>query len=218
MRTDLLIIVPHPDDEAFGAGGTLIDYAERGLKTGLITLTRGDQGKDLGLCTRQTLAEVREEELRKCAAVLNIDYLEICRYPDKSVENHPELVDFLLWRLMLLRPRAIITFPPNGSNGHTDHVATSKWVREAVRRYGEPVKLFFYSGPKPNPGFEDTWLPPNHFRRLSQKTGERKLQALSHHRTQALSVMQFFERFPFRLHLETFHLAGYEGPVQNELL
>jgi LmbE family N-acetylglucosaminyl deacetylase len=218
MRTDLLIIVPHPDDEAFGAGGTLIDYAGRGLKTGLITLTRGDQGKDLGLATRETLAEVREEELRKCAAVLNIDYLEICRYPDKGVADHPEAVDFILWRLMLLRPRALITFAPNGSNGHTDHVATSKWVREAVRRYAEPLKLFYYTGPKPNPGFEDTWLPPSHFRHLSQPTAERKLQALSHHRTQALSVMQFFERFPFRLNLETFHLVGYDGPPQNELL
>jgi LmbE family N-acetylglucosaminyl deacetylase len=161
---------------------------------------------------------VREEELRRCAAVLGIDYLEICRYPDKGVDNHPELVDFILWRLTLLRPKALITFAPNGSNGHVDHVATSKWVREAVRRYAEPIKLFYYSGPKPNPGFEDTWLAPNHYRRLSQTTAERKLQALSHHRTQALSVLQFFERFPFRLSLETFYLVGHEGPVQEELL
>ncbi|MCX7739672.1 MAG: PIG-L family deacetylase, partial [Meiothermus sp.] len=42
---DLLVVVPHPDDEVFGAGGTLIQYAEWGRETGLITLTRGEAGR-----------------------------------------------------------------------------------------------------------------------------------------------------------------------------
>ena len=33
---DLLVVVPHPDDESFGAGGALLLAKEAGLKTGEI--------------------------------------------------------------------------------------------------------------------------------------------------------------------------------------
>ncbi|RIH77918.1 hypothetical protein Mterra_03715 [Calidithermus terrae] len=41
---------------------------------------------------------------------------------------------------------------------------------------------------------------------------------MAQHRTQALSVLGFMDRSAERLARETFHLAGYRGEPQGELL
>lgn len=234
---DLLVIVPHPDDEVFGAGGTLIEYAQRGLETGLITLTRGEAGRTLGLCPPESLGEFRAQELHRAAEILRIGYFELMDFPNarpsstvegeargvgfalhRGVADHPELVDLLMWRLQLLRPRAIITFAPNGGNRHPDHVATHQFVTRAVKNSGQRIDVFYYAPPKPLPEFAEGWLPPTHIRRLPMEVFTQKLRAMAQHRTQALSVLQFMDRFADRLALESFHLAGYQGPVQDELL
>lgn len=234
---DLLVIVPHPDDEVFGAGGTLIEYARRGLETGLITLTKGEAGRTLGLCPPQDLGEFRAQELKRAVDILEIGYFELFDFPNgkpntalegeargvgfeahQGVAEHPEIVDLLLWRLQLLRPRAIITFAPNGGNRHFDHVATHQFVTRAVKNSGQRIDVFYYAPPKPLPEFAEGWLPPTHIRHIPMEVLLQKLRAMAQHRTQALSVLQFMDRFAGRLALESFHLAGYTGPLQNELL
>jgi len=233
----LLVIVPHPDDEVFGAGGTLIQYADRGLETGLITLTKGEAGRTLGLCRAENLGDFRAEELKRAAKILKVGSLEIHGFPNgkpntsvegeargtgfetvNGVADHPEIVDLLIWRFEVLRPRAIITFAPNGGNRHPDHVATHQWVSKAVARSEQKIKVFYYAAPKPLPEFAEGWLPPNHIRHIPLEVLTQKLRAMAQHRTQALSVLQFMDRFSGRLHVESFHLAGYEGPFQDELL
>lgn len=234
---DLLVIVPHPDDEVFGAGGTLIQYAERGLQTGLITLTRGEAGRTLGLCAPENLGEFRAQELKRAADILKISYFELMNFPNgrpngavegeargqgfethEGVAEHPEIVDLLVWRLELLRPRAIITFAPNGGNRHPDHVATHQFVTKAVKNSGQKINVFYYAPLKPLPEFIEGWMPPTHIRQIPLETLSQKLRAMAQHRTQALSVLQFMDRFADRLATESFHLAGYEGPIQDELL
>lgn len=234
---DLLVIVPHPDDEVFGAGGTLIQYAQRGLQTGLITLTKGEAGRTLGLCEAERLGDFRADELRRAAEILQVGNLEIYDYPNglpntsregearghgfataSGVADHPEIADLLLWRLEVLRPRAVITFAPNGSNRHPDHVATHRFVLQAVERSGQKIKLFYYAAPKPIPEYLEGYLPPNHFRQLPLEVVLQKLRAMAQHRTQALSVLNFMDKFGTRLATETFHLVGYAGPARDELL
>ena len=84
---DLLVVVPHPDDESFGAGGALLLAKEAGLKTGVLTLTRGEAGRTLGLCPPEELPRVRVEELKRAAAVLQVDYLEVLDYPNALPEG-----------------------------------------------------------------------------------------------------------------------------------
>ncbi|WP_337871237.1 PIG-L deacetylase family protein [Meiothermus sp.] len=234
---DLLVVVPHPDDEVFGAGGTLIQYADRGLETGLITLTKGEAGRTLGLCAPEALGDFRAEELRRAVEILKVGHFELYGFPNglpnnpvdgearghgfstpQGVADHPEIVDLLLWRLEVLRPKAIITFAPNGSNRHPDHVATHQFVVKAVERSGQKIKLFYYAAPQPQPEYLEGWLPPTHVRHLPMEVLLQKLRAMAQHRTQALSVLNFADRFGHRLAIETFHLAGYEGPIQHELL
>ena len=41
---DLLAIGAHPDDVEVGCGGLLIKMAQRGYRTGIVYLTRGEMG------------------------------------------------------------------------------------------------------------------------------------------------------------------------------
>jgi LmbE family N-acetylglucosaminyl deacetylase len=69
MEKRLLAIFAHPDDEAFGTGGTISRYARQGVEVTLVCATRGEVGEiaEGSQATRENLGQVREEELR-CAA------------------------------------------------------------------------------------------------------------------------------------------------------
>ena len=43
----LLAVHPHPDDESIGMGGTLARYSAEGVRTTLVTATRGEVGEIL---------------------------------------------------------------------------------------------------------------------------------------------------------------------------
>jgi LmbE family N-acetylglucosaminyl deacetylase len=58
----LLAVFAHPDDEAFGTGGTLARYAAEGCEVYLVTATRGEAGQIAlpALATPASLPAVRE--------------------------------------------------------------------------------------------------------------------------------------------------------------
>lgn len=66
MQRSLLVAFAHPDDEAFGTGGTLARYAGEGVRMSLVCATRGEVGgiAHPSLATPETLGQVREAELR----------------------------------------------------------------------------------------------------------------------------------------------------------
>ncbi|APD08925.1 PIG-L family deacetylase [Thermus brockianus] len=218
---DLLVVVAHPDDESFGTGGALLLAKEAGLRTGILTLTRGEAGRTLGLCPPEALPEVRTEELSRAAAILRVDFLEVLSFPNglpqeaeegergkaqgEGLLDHPEAEDAIRKRLQALRPRFVVTFPPDGINGHPDHVAASRYVQGAARGLARVVYMVRPEGP----------YPPTHRLRLPEWALREKLRAIAQHRTQALSVLAFLERHPERLWTETFHVVGEAGLVEG---
>ncbi len=217
---DLLVVVPHPDDESFGSGGALLLAKRAGLRTGILTLTRGEAGRTLGLCPREALGQVRTEELRKAAAILEVDHLEVLDFPNglpqgaegegrgqargPGLLEHPEAEAAIRERLLRLRPRFVLTFPPDGLNGHPDHVAASRYATRAAEGLAQVVYFVRPEGP---------W-PVTHRLRLPEWALVRKLQALAQHRTQALSVLGFMERYPERLWVESFYVVG-KSPAEG---
>ncbi len=208
----LLMIFPHPDDEAYGASGTVMDFVEAGETVGLVTLTRGEAGRTLGLAdSREALADLRAGELAACLQVMGVQVHHQHQYPDGGVDtvNEEELVALARGYIERYRPEVLLTFAPNGSNGHRDHVATSRVVRAAWGSLPEDTRpeLWFYAGPPPEKdALRAEYLPPNMERDVTHHL-TRKLRAIACHRTQALSTVDFIRQFPERIPLETFHVA-----------
>ncbi|WMT58379.1 PIG-L deacetylase family protein [Truepera radiovictrix] len=242
-RAELMLVVPHPDDEVFGCGGLFSRMADAGKPVVTVTLTRGGAGRTLGLCTQAELAAVRERELRAALAVLGVPHAYVFDYPDfvpdgeRGLAAHAGLREVpdeaVLPRLVTLfkrhRPRSVVTFPPNGANGHPDHVVTHAWVVRALACYseatGEHPALYFFANERPyqgavREGFLDAetirrlHLPPTHLVEVGPYI-ENKLRAMAQHETQARSVLAFMRLYPRRLLVEAFHRARPSYPDEE---
>jgi LmbE family N-acetylglucosaminyl deacetylase len=137
MQRKLLALYAHPDDESFGVGGTLARYADQGVEVTLVCATRGEAGEisDPSLATPDSLATVREQELRCAVQKLGVSQLILLGYRDSGMDGSPDnahprafmnasptdVVPRLVEIIRQIRPDVVITFEPNGGYGHPDH-------------------------------------------------------------------------------------------------
>lgn len=134
----ILVVFPHPDDEAFGAAGTIAKYTQQGAEVTYACLTLGEMGRNMGIppfANRVTLPEIRKEELRASCRAIGIQDLRMLGFHDKMIEfDDPRLLeDTMLSLLRELTPSLVITFYP-GYSVHPDHDATGAAVIRAVHR------------------------------------------------------------------------------------
>ncbi|MEI2394242.1 bacillithiol biosynthesis deacetylase BshB2 [Paenibacillus phytohabitans] len=134
----VLVVFPHPDDEAFAAAGTLAKYIDSGAGVTYACLTLGEMGRNMGIppfANRVTLPEIRKEELIASCRAIGIQDLRMLGFHDKMIEfEDPQLLDnTLLVLLEELTPSLVITFYP-GYSVHPDHDATGAAVIRAVGR------------------------------------------------------------------------------------
>ena len=137
-----VFIYAHPDDETFGAAGTICLLRSKGWRVVLACATLGEQGKcgEPALCSREELGAVRERELRDAACVLDISAIHLLGYQDKDLGNAPrdEIRRKLVAILRTEMPERVFTFDPNGFNAHPDHVAISRFTSDAVAAAADP--------------------------------------------------------------------------------
>ena len=119
---DILAIAAHRDDVEQTCGGTLLKMAERGYRTGILDLTRGEMG------TRGT-AEDRAREAEDAAKVLCVSWREALDIPDGRVENTWENRLKVARVIRQTRPRVVIL--PYWEGRHPDHYTASKLGYEA---------------------------------------------------------------------------------------
>lgn len=142
-RPTLLLSFAHPDDESFLAAGTVAKcIAEHGARVVLCTATRGE-GATLhpgAIYTREELGVVREGELLRAAEVLGIDDVHLFGHPDRHLAEAAvaTIRGELVRAIRLHRPQVVITFDPNGSNLHPDHIAISRFTADAVSVAADP--------------------------------------------------------------------------------
>ncbi|QUL57890.1 bacillithiol biosynthesis deacetylase BshB2 [Paenibacillus tritici] len=134
----ILVVFPHPDDEAFAAAGTLAKYIELGAEVTYACLTLGEMGRNMGIppfASRATLPEFRKQELLASCNAIGIQDLRMLGFHDKMIEFEDQaLLDHTLLKLLQeLAPSLVITFYP-GYSVHPDHDATGAAVIRSVLR------------------------------------------------------------------------------------
>lgn len=138
----LLAVFAHPDDEAFGTGGTLARYAAEGCEVYLVTATRGEAGEIArpGLATPANLPAVREQELRCACRSYGIHPPIFLDYVDGQlpIVHQGQAVGKLVRIIRELRPQVMITFGPEGIYGHYDHLAVHRWATAAHELAADP--------------------------------------------------------------------------------
>jgi LmbE family N-acetylglucosaminyl deacetylase len=135
----LLCVLAHPDDEALGFGGALARYAAEGVATYLVTATggeRGWQGSPADDPGPQALGKLREAELRQAAQVLGLRGLRLLGYHDGDLAraDAAEATAKIARHIRQIRPQVVLTFGPDGSTGHPDHIAICQLTTGAIVR------------------------------------------------------------------------------------
>jgi LmbE family N-acetylglucosaminyl deacetylase len=133
----LLCILAHPDDESLGTGGILAKYAAAGVATNLLVATRGERGwpgDPADYPGPDALGCLREAELRAAAAALGVRTLDLLGYLDGDLDraDPAEAIGRIVAHLRRLCPQVVVTFSPDGSTGHPDHVAISQFTTAAI--------------------------------------------------------------------------------------
>jgi LmbE family N-acetylglucosaminyl deacetylase len=146
----VLYIAAHPDDE----NTRLLAYMakERKLRTGYLSITRGDGGQNLvGKEQGDMLGLMRTQEL---LAARKIDGAEqfftrandfgYSKNPEETfrIWNHDSILADVVWAIRRFKPDVIICrFPTTGEGGHGHHTASAILAVEAFDAAADPKRF-----------------------------------------------------------------------------
>jgi N-acetylglucosamine malate deacetylase 2 len=148
MKEHILVVFPHPDDESFGAAGTILSATQKGVPVTYACATLGEMGRNMGkglLANRETISTLRKKELEDACKVLGIEDLRLLGFRDKTLEfEDTEFVaDKIEEVIQDTNPTSIITFYP-GEAVHPDHDACGAAVIAAVSRMPKETRPIVY--------------------------------------------------------------------------
>jgi LmbE family N-acetylglucosaminyl deacetylase len=143
----VLYIAAHPDDE----NTRLIAYManERMVRTGYLSLTRGDGGQNLigtekgplmGIVRTQELLEARKVDGGEQLFTRAVDF-GYSKTPEETFIkwDKQEVLADVVWAIRKFKPDVIITrFPPTSDAGHGHHTASAILAEEAFDLAGDP--------------------------------------------------------------------------------
>ncbi|MEP6768867.1 MAG: PIG-L family deacetylase [Acidobacteriota bacterium] len=134
----VLVLAAHPDDETFGAGGTIaINSGAEAVRIWIAT----DGARQEGVEPRDAAAygEVRREEARSAARALNVPEPVFGGFPDRELDRIPRELDLALSGLFEeFRPDLVLC--PSPVEIHPDHraLAEALYARVASSRPADP--------------------------------------------------------------------------------
>ena len=190
----VVVIFPHPDDESFGASGTISKFRDEGVPVTYLCGTLGEMGRNMGnpvFANRETLSSFRKKELSEAAKQLDID-VEMLGYRDKTLEFEPrtEVAAHLREKIEALGATIVITHYP-GYAVHPDHDALGAAVVEAVEGIEESKRPDVWMHAISNNHEEDLGEPDIIYN--VRPYWERKLAAIKAHLSQADGMMNLIE-------------------------
>lgn len=187
---DLLAVGCHPDDVELTCGGTVLAASDRGHRTGILDLSRGEMG------TRGT-PEIRAAEAERAARILGVSVRRNLGLPDAGIMNDSESRLRAVSALRELRPDVVLLPYPVGR--HPDHRNGSELMRDAcflsgLTNFGEgephrPRKLVYAAS------FREDVGKPTFVVDITEQF-DRKLEAVRCYASQFDGVLQAGEAFP----------------------
>lgn len=191
-------IFAHPDDEAFGPGGTLTKYSKDN-DVYVICATRGEAGEG-----GKNLAKIREKELKESAKVLGIKKVFCLGFVDGTLSNstYHLLAKKIESKLKILKPDLLITFEPLGISGHVDHITVSLVTTFVAQKLQtKPQILYYCTTDQAVSKMKDYFIyfPPGYAKRAIDKivdikdVWDIKLEAMYCHKSQMHDVKRILK-------------------------
>lgn len=190
----VLVVMAHPDDCDFGAGGTIAQWTARGIHVSYCIITNGDQGGEESGIPMEQMAAVRQQEQRDAGRALGVTDITYLNYRDGWLAPSMELRKDIVKAIRIAKPDRMIVQSPERNYervfaSHPDHLAAGETAVQAV--YPDARNPFAFTDLKAA-GFEpwrvrEVWMTgspnPNHFVDITE-TFDKKIAALQAHISQ----------------------------------
>ena len=190
----VLVVMAHPDDCDFGAGGTIAQWTARGIEVSYCIITNGDQGGEESGIPLEEMAKVRQKEQRDAGAALGVSEITYLNYRDGWLMPSIELRKEIVKAIRIAKPDRMVVQSPERNweriySSHPDHLAAGETAIQAV--YPDARNPFAFTDLK-EVGLEpwrvrEVWITgsptPNHFVDITD-TFSKKMDALHAHVSQ----------------------------------
>jgi LmbE family N-acetylglucosaminyl deacetylase len=190
----LLVVMAHPDDAEFSAGGTLARWTGAGARVSYCVCTDGDKGTSDPRRDPRAVAEERIAEQRAAARVLGVEEVVFLGHPVGVLQPTLELRRDIVRVIRRVRPEAVLCSDPTrrfgpGYINHPDHRAAGDVALDAVYPSARDPLVFpelVEEGLAPHKVTQVFVANPTEPNCLVDISGtlERKLDALRQHRSQ----------------------------------
>jgi LmbE family N-acetylglucosaminyl deacetylase len=190
----VLVVAPHPDDEAIGVGGTIALHVDAGDEVFVLYLTRGELGCP-GQDTDET-ALLRIHEGFQASEVLGSKVFAYWEEADGNLQANTETIQKMAVVLVTIKPDAV--YVTHSIDGHADHRAANAIVKGAIQQgFIRPVVWQY-----------EVWTPMASYDLVNDITNEigTKLRAIRMHESQ-VSRIRFDEA--------ALCLARFRGELHN---
>ena len=136
VSTDVLVVIPHPDDAEFGVAGTIASMTAEGKQVVYLVCTNGDKGTSDRSLSPDQLTKIREREQNSAARTLGVREVVFLGYPDQGLEDTPSFRKEIVGIIRRFRPRIVMTSDPyHRYVWHRDHRITGLVTLDAVFPY-----------------------------------------------------------------------------------
>ena len=190
----VLVVMAHPDDCDFGAGGTIAQWTSQGIEVSYCIITNGDQGGEESGIPVEEMAKVRQQEQRDAGKALGVTQITYLNYRDGWLMPSIELRKEIVKAIRIAKPDRMVVQSPERNweriySSHPDHLAAGETAIQAV--YPDSRNPFAFPELKAA-GLEpwrvrEVWITgsptPNHFVDITD-TFSKKMAALHAHVSQ----------------------------------
>ena len=134
-----MVLAPHPDDEALGCAGTLLQILKKDVSSLIIFLTSGE--RLYGEPSRE-IAEKRKEEAVSSSGMLGFKESLFLDFPDGEIDRHKETICVKLSEI-IEQNKPDMVLSPSPIDHHADHIATARIAVRLLNDF-QTFKLAFY--------------------------------------------------------------------------
>jgi LmbE family N-acetylglucosaminyl deacetylase len=209
----VLVVIAHPDDAEFWAGGTVARWTDAGSEVTYCVLSDGEAGGFDPAIPRSEIPQARRAEQAESATLLGVHDVRFFGlgeggFRQDSHELHVDLVRVI----RQVRPQRVVTWSPEWNwqrfrSCHPDHLATGAAVLTAI--YPDAGNPFALSQLKEQEGL-DAWTVPevwlinsparevNHYVDITE-TFDRKVAAVRAHASQIKDPDKLADRLRERI-------------------
>lgn len=138
----VLVVVAHPDDVDWYAGGTLHKLHKNDNKIIVVLGTSGEKGGNA-----KGFPEIREKEQKESGEVLGYDEIIFLRYPDRELKYDEELKKKITEIVEKYRPNTLFTFDIEEEGyfyHHSDHRAAGRVAIDVAKEFPEITGIYLF--------------------------------------------------------------------------